>query len=96
MKGFRWRPNWFSFVPGILHNNSHSMTAIIISKIAKNPGPRILHLHNRGNSLGYSQPKHGNLSRCRHRIAVERNNFEDVPRKRKTANLCRTAVQNMK
>ena len=95
MEGLGRRPDRLAFLTGILDDNAHAVAAIIIRQVAHDPYAGMVHRHHRRNALRRSQPKHGNVSRIRHPIAVERDDLERMSRQRKAANLGRAPIQNV-
>src|SRR5215469_5060666 len=76
----RSSPLWLPSASGILHNDSHSMPAIPIIKIAEKPHPRLRHVHQRGNALRCTDPQNRNRCRIRNQVSIKCENLKRMPR----------------
>ena len=55
----------------------------------------MLHFDDRRDALSRAEPEHGHLRLCRHRIAVERNDAEDMAGESEAADFGRARIQHM-
>src|SRR5258708_1175153 len=85
-------PARLSFVPRVLNDNAHAVTAVIVRKITHNPYTWMMHLDDGRNAFRRSKPEHRHFHGSGYRIAVQRDDFEGMPRQCEAANLGRTAV----
>ena len=73
-------PCGFARAASVFNDDAHAVAAVVVVEIAQNPDAGMIHLHDGGDALGGSQPKHRNLRGIRHRIAIERDDFETCGR----------------
>ena len=66
MKRLRIGPLGVAFPSGIFDDNTHPVTAVVMVEVAHYPHARVIHVNNGRNSLGRSQPQHGDIRRRRH------------------------------
>src|SRR5262249_45923384 len=81
---------------GVLDNDPHTMTTIVISKIAHDPHSGMIHFHNSGDTLRCTQPQNGNTCGIRDPVSIKRDDFERMAGQGEAPNFRRAAIQNVK
>ena len=56
----------------------------------------MVHLDDRRDALGGAEPEHRDFRRCRHRIAVERDDLEHMARQREAADFAGAGIEHVK
>src|SRR5487761_1137752 len=85
-KGRRSDPLRLASAAGVLDDDAHAVSAIIVGEIAERPDAWMAHLDDGRDALRRAQPEHRDRSGIRHGVSIERDNAERVARQGKAAN----------
>ncbi len=96
LEWFRCEPLRFAFKTGVFNHDAHAVMTVIVGQVAHDPNTRMIHLNDGGNAFCGSQPQTRYAHRFGERVAIHRDHTEAVSRQSQTANLGRTAIQNVK
>src|SRR5215469_869314 len=72
----RSKPLWLSDSPGILHHCAHSVSAVIVVEVTKDPYARMIHVDYRRDSFRRSEPQYWHSRWVWHGIPIQCNNME--------------------
>ena len=95
LERLRLRPLRLALGTGVLDDDPHAALAVVVGKIAHDPDARMVHLDDGRDALGRPEPEHRHVLRRRHRIAVERDDFERVSGQREAADFAGAGVQDV-
>src|SRR6516162_874834 len=93
---FRLAPLRLALGVRVFDHNAHAVASIVVGEITHDPHTRMVHLHNRRDTLRGAEPQYGHVRRRWHGIAVERNDPENMAGRGETADFTGTGVDNMK
>src|SRR2546430_16495968 len=85
-------PFRFARMASVFNDTAHAVLPVVISEIAYDPDPRMIHFHNGGDTFRRAQPQDRHLRRIGNGIAIESDDLKRVTRQCQAANLGSASV----